>query len=118
MVRSLEAIQFYDTTTIVYDQDVIMISCGWAGPWALIDINDFYYQLNNTYKETYSNCQSAAVLMGSGGYSTVAVTTAGDSPEWAAGAQLAGPNQFTSMPAELSDVDPAWSTCTPVYRGA
>ena len=57
------------------------------------------------------------MLKESGGYTTAAVSTAGNSPEWQAANDLAV-DQFFSMPAELSDVDPAWSTCTPVYRGA
>lgn len=76
-------------------------------------------QPNNSYMETHGNCQSVAMLMESGaGYSTVAVSTAGDSPEWRAGTELAGSNQVFSLPADLSAVDPAWCTCTPVYRGA
>lgn len=109
----------YDSITIAYEPDAIKIGCGWAGPWSPININDFYNQFNNSYMETHGNCQSIAMLMESGaGYSTVAVSTAGDSPEWRAGTDLAGSHQVFSLPADLSTVDPAWSTCTPVYRGA
>ena len=107
--------KIYDSTTIAYEPFAIKIGCGWAGPWSPININNFYNQPNNSYMETHGNCQSIAMLMESGaGYSTVAVSTAGDSPEWRAGTGLAASHQVFSLPADLSTVDPAWSTCTPV----
>ena len=109
--------KLYDTTTIAYNQDAIKIGCGWEGPWVPINIDDFHNKPNNSYMESRGNCQSVAMLEESEGYTTAAVWTAGNSPEGQAANDLAV-DRFFSMPAELSDVDPAWKTCTPVYRGA